>query len=124
MMATECSKWAESRPSAVTTVHPSSRTRVSWVPALIIGFVAGIGCYFMVTKVKALFGYDDSLDAFGVHGAGGTIGAGRRGFRWLRFRGRTVQLKRARRRRHSMRRYNPSWLQSLGRGLIPFRAVL
>src|SRR5690348_18439094 len=29
----------------------------------------------MVTKVKALFGYDDALDAFGVHGAGGTIGA-------------------------------------------------
>ena len=32
-------------------------------------------CYFMVAKVKARFGYDDSLDAFGVHGAGGTIGA-------------------------------------------------
>ncbi len=29
----------------------------------------------MVTKVKQLFGYDDSLDAFGVHGAGGTLGA-------------------------------------------------
>ncbi len=43
--------------------------------ALIIGFLAGVVCYFMVTKVKALFGYDDSLDAFGVHGAGGTIGA-------------------------------------------------
>ncbi len=43
--------------------------------ALIIGFVAGVVCYFMVTKVKAVFGYDDSLDAFGVHGAGGTIGA-------------------------------------------------
>jgi ammonium transporter, Amt family len=45
------------------------------MPALIIGFVAGILCYFMVAKVKARFGYDDSLDAFGVHGAGGTIGA-------------------------------------------------
>lgn len=44
-------------------------------PALLIGFVAGIGCYFMVTIVKSRFGYDDSLDAFGVHGAGGTIGA-------------------------------------------------
>src|SRR5271166_445172 len=43
--------------------------------ALGIGFVAGILCYLMVTKFKALFGYDDSLDAFGVHGAGGTIGA-------------------------------------------------
>jgi Amt family ammonium transporter len=43
--------------------------------ALIIGFVAGVFCYFMVAKVKSRFGYDDSLDAFGVHGAGGTIGA-------------------------------------------------
>lgn len=43
--------------------------------ALVIGFVAGIFCYLMVTRVKQLFGYDDSLDAFGVHGAGGTIGA-------------------------------------------------
>jgi len=48
---------------------------VSPMPALVIGFVAGFFCYWMVTKVKALFGYDDSLDAFGVHGAGGTIGA-------------------------------------------------
>ena len=30
---------------------------------------------WMVTRVKAIFGYDDALDAFGVHGAGGTIGA-------------------------------------------------
>jgi ammonium transporter, Amt family len=45
------------------------------MPALAIGFVAGIVCYLMVTKFKAIFGYDDSLDAFGVHGAGGTIGA-------------------------------------------------
>ncbi|MGE5645189.1 MAG: ammonium transporter [Acidobacteriota bacterium] len=44
-------------------------------PALLIGFAAGVACYFMVTKVKAVFGYDDSLDAFGVHGAGGTLGA-------------------------------------------------
>ncbi len=43
--------------------------------ALIIGLVAGFVCYLMVAKVKARFGYDDSLDAFGVHGAGGTIGA-------------------------------------------------
>jgi Amt family ammonium transporter len=44
-------------------------------PALLIGFVAGVFCFFMVTAVKSLFGYDDTLDAFGVHGAGGTIGA-------------------------------------------------
>jgi Amt family ammonium transporter len=43
--------------------------------ALVIGFVAGIVCFLMVAKVKARFGYDDSLDAFGVHGAGGTTGA-------------------------------------------------
>ena len=43
--------------------------------ALVIGFIAGMYCYWMVSKVKSRFGYDDSLDAFGVHGAGGTIGA-------------------------------------------------
>jgi len=45
------------------------------MPALIIGLIAGVFCYWMVAKVKAIFGYDDSLDAFGVHGAGGTLGA-------------------------------------------------
>ena len=45
------------------------------MPALLIGLVAGVFCYWMVAKVKAKFGYDDSLDAFGVHGAGGTLGA-------------------------------------------------
>jgi len=48
---------------------------VSPISALIIGLVAGAFCFWMVTKVKSRFGYDDSLDAFGVHGAGGTIGA-------------------------------------------------
>ncbi len=48
---------------------------VAPMPALAIGFIAGALCYWMVTKVKAIFGYDDALDAFGVHGAGGTIGA-------------------------------------------------
>jgi Amt family ammonium transporter len=43
--------------------------------ALAIGLLAGFICSFMVFKVKSLFGYDDSLDAFGVHGAGGTVGA-------------------------------------------------
>jgi ammonium transporter, Amt family len=45
------------------------------MPALAIGLIAGVTCYLMVTKVKTIFGYDDALDAFGVHGAGGTIGA-------------------------------------------------
>ena len=44
-------------------------------PAMLIGFIAGMVCFFMVTTVKSKFGYDDTLDAFGVHGAGGTIGA-------------------------------------------------
>jgi Amt family ammonium transporter len=43
--------------------------------ALIIGLAAGAACFSMVFIVKSLFGYDDSLDAFGVHGAGGTLGA-------------------------------------------------
>ena len=44
-------------------------------PALGIGLCAGVVCYLMVTRVKKKFGYDDALDAFGVHGAGGTLGA-------------------------------------------------
>jgi Amt family ammonium transporter len=48
---------------------------VSPMAALLIGFIAGLVCFYMVARVKARFGYDDSLDAFGVHGAGGTIGA-------------------------------------------------
>src|SRR5512142_2330556 len=48
---------------------------VTPMSALVIGFLAGVFCYMMVAKVKAIFGYDDSLDAFGVHGAGGTLGA-------------------------------------------------
>jgi Amt family ammonium transporter len=45
------------------------------MPALLIGLAAGIVCYFMATAVKHMFGYDDALDAFGVHGSGGTLGA-------------------------------------------------
>jgi len=48
---------------------------VAPMPALLIGLIAGVFCYMMVAMVKARLGYDDSLDAFGVHGAGGTIGA-------------------------------------------------
>jgi ammonium transporter, Amt family len=48
---------------------------VTPMSALWIGLIAGVCCYLMVVKVKAIFGYDDSLDAFGVHGAGGTLGA-------------------------------------------------
>ena len=45
------------------------------MPALIIGFAAGVVCYLMCAVVKTKLGYDDSLDAFGVHGVGGTLGA-------------------------------------------------
>ena len=43
--------------------------------ALLIGAIAGLVCCFMVLKAKKALGYDDSLDAFGVHGMGGTMGA-------------------------------------------------
>ncbi|HEY2845068.1 MAG TPA: ammonium transporter, partial [Bryobacteraceae bacterium] len=45
------------------------------MPAIVIGLAAGVVCYLMVAKVKKMFGYDDALDAFGVHGIGGTLGA-------------------------------------------------
>jgi Amt family ammonium transporter len=43
--------------------------------ALVIGAAAGIGCYICATGLKKLLGYDDSLDVFGVHAIGGTVGA-------------------------------------------------
>ena len=48
---------------------------VTPMSALWIGLITGVFCFYMVVKVKNVFGYDDSLDAFGVHGAGGTMGA-------------------------------------------------
>jgi Amt family ammonium transporter len=48
---------------------------VSPMSALIIGLIAGAFCFWMTSAFKSRFGYDDSLDAFGVHGAGGTVGA-------------------------------------------------
>jgi Amt family ammonium transporter len=43
--------------------------------AILIGLLVSIGCYFVVGVIKPKLGYDDSLDAFGVHGVGGIIGA-------------------------------------------------
>ena len=43
--------------------------------ALVIGIVAGVLCFFAATALKNALGYDDSLDAFGVHGIGGIVGA-------------------------------------------------
>ncbi len=72
------------KPSALGAISGAVAGLVAITPAagfvgpmsaLLIGLIAGVFCYFMVAKVKARFGYDDTLDAFGVHGAGGTIGA-------------------------------------------------
>jgi ammonium transporter, Amt family len=76
--------WRNGKPSALGAISGAVAGLVAItpaagfvgpMPALAIGLVAGVLCYFMVAKVKARFGYDDTLDAFGVHGAGGTIGA-------------------------------------------------
>lgn len=48
---------------------------VNPMPALIMGAAAGVVCCLACTKIKSKFRYDDSLDAFGVHGVGGTLGA-------------------------------------------------
>ena len=45
------------------------------ISGLIMGLAAGVVCFFACTTIKNKFGYDDSLDAFGVHGVGGTLGA-------------------------------------------------
>ena len=45
------------------------------MPALFMGACAGVVCYFACSKLKHKLGYDDALDAFGVHGIGGTLGA-------------------------------------------------
>lgn len=72
------------KPSALGLVSGAVAGLVAITPAsgyvgpmgaLAIGFASGLGCYLAVVKVKRVFGYDDSLDAFGVHGIGGIIGA-------------------------------------------------
>jgi Amt family ammonium transporter len=45
------------------------------MPALIMGAMAGVVCYIACSKLKHALKYDDALDAFGVHGVGGTLGA-------------------------------------------------
>jgi Amt family ammonium transporter len=45
------------------------------MPAMLIGAAASVVCFLMVSLVKNKFGYDDALDAFGIHGIGGTVGA-------------------------------------------------
>ncbi|HTN77258.1 MAG TPA: ammonium transporter [Pirellulaceae bacterium] len=48
---------------------------VNLMPALAMGAMAGVVCFLACTSLKSALGYDDSLDAFGVHGVGGTLGA-------------------------------------------------
>ena len=42
--------------------------------AIVLGAITGVVCFFACTKIKSAFGYDDSLDVFGVHGVGGIVG--------------------------------------------------
>jgi Amt family ammonium transporter len=48
---------------------------VNIMGAIVIGIVAGVIPFFAVARIKSRFGYDDTLDAFGIHGVAGTIGA-------------------------------------------------
>jgi Amt family ammonium transporter len=55
------------------TITPASGYVLPW-HGLVIGLMAGAGCYWACTKLKLALGYDDSLDVFGVHGVGGILG--------------------------------------------------
>jgi Amt family ammonium transporter len=59
--------------AGLATITPASGF-VSVPTAFCIGLTGGVACYFAVTKLKNRFRYDDSLDVFGVHGVGSTIG--------------------------------------------------
>ncbi|WP_116891945.1 ammonium transporter [Pseudomonas syringae] len=60
--------------AGLVAVTPAAGT-VGPMGALIIGLAAGVICFFCATSLKRKLGYDDSLDAFGVHGIGGIVGA-------------------------------------------------
>lgn len=59
--------------AGLATITPASGF-VTIPSAMLIGLLGGVGCYLAVTKLKNAFGYDDSLDVFGVHGVGSIIG--------------------------------------------------
>ena len=59
--------------AGLATITPASGF-VTIPAAFCIGLMAGVVCYFAVTKIKSVFGYDDSLDVFGVHGIGSITG--------------------------------------------------
>jgi len=60
--------------AGLVAITPAAGT-VGPMGALVIGLASGVICYFCATTLKRKLGYDDSLDAFGVHGVGGIIGA-------------------------------------------------
>ena len=60
--------------AGLVAITPASGS-VGPMGAIVVGGVAGVGCFLGATKLKKAMGYDDSLDAFGVHGIGGIIGA-------------------------------------------------
>lgn len=60
--------------AGLVAITPAAGT-VDIIGAMAIGAISSLVCFFMVAVVKEKFGYDDSLDAFGVHGVGGIIGS-------------------------------------------------
>ena len=60
--------------AGLVAITPASGS-VGPMGAIAIGLAAGVGCFYAATKIKRAFGYDDSLDVFGVHAVGGIIGA-------------------------------------------------
>jgi ammonium transporter, Amt family len=60
--------------AGLVAITPASGT-AGPMGAILIGVAAGVGCYLAAAKLKRALGYDDSLDAFGVHAVGGIIGA-------------------------------------------------
>lgn len=85
MLAWTCVEWLRNgKPSVLGAISGAVAGLVGVTPAagfvtpmsaIFIGLAVGVGCYFMVAEIKHLFGYDDTLDVFGIHGFGGTLGA-------------------------------------------------
>jgi Amt family ammonium transporter len=60
--------------AGLVAITPASGA-VGPMGAMAIGFASGVGCFYASTVLKHAFGYDDSLDVFGIHAVGGIIGA-------------------------------------------------
>jgi Amt family ammonium transporter len=85
MLAWTCVEWLRNgKPSVLGAISGAVAGLVGVTPAagfvspmsaIIIGLAVGVGCYLMVSEIKKLFGYDDTLDVFGIHGFGGALGA-------------------------------------------------